>query len=270
MAMPGSLVSNYLPKQADSSRWAWPRPALFAWLSGWALVLMASSMEVPRGWALLLGMLPAVWAQSRTTGPWRRAAVMFGLPVCFTLAFGLGAVPPWVWLLAVGAVLGVYPLQAWRDAPIFPTPGDALLELPSVACLPEGARILDLGSGLGHGMAALRRAYPGALVEGVERSLSLVLLSRLRTGVHGVRHGDMWRGSWAGFSLVYCFQRPESMLRVWSKACVDLAPGAWLVSLEFEVPGAQPVARLTCQDGRPLWIYRLGGPLSSVSGRSGR
>lgn len=263
-------MRDSLPKRTFSLRWAWPWPALFAWLSGWALVLAASSMDVSMAWALLLGLLPAVWAQSRTTGPWRRAAVMLGLPFSLALTVGLWAVPPWAWLLAAVAVLGVYPLQAWRDAPIFPTPADALHALPSVVPLPGGARILDVGSGLGHGMAALREAYPDALVEGVERSLALVLLSRLRSAGHRVRHGDMWRGSWAGFALIYCFQRPESMVRVWTKACAELAPGGWLASLEFEVPGVQPVARLTCQDGRPLWIYRVSGPSSSVSGASGR
>jgi hypothetical protein len=34
--------------------------------------------------------------------------------------------------------------------------------------------------------------------------------------------------------------------------------GAWLVSLEFEVPGVVPMRRLTCPDGRFLWIYGLG------------
>jgi hypothetical protein len=57
---------------------------------------------------------------------------------------------------------------------------------------------------------------------------------------------------------VYLFQRPESMRRAWDKACGEMKAGAWLVSLEFEVPGEAPVHRLTCPDGRFLWIYRLG------------
>ena len=133
------------------------------------------------------------------------------------------------------------------------------------------------------GIADLNQAYTDLGIESVffvldqadhagwvERSLALVLLSRLRAAGDRVRHGDMWRGSWAGFALIYCFQRPESMVRVWTKACAELAPGGWLASLEFEVPGVRPAARLTCQDGRPLWIYRVAGPSSSVSGASGR
>ena len=258
------------PQHPVSSRWAWPRPAIFAWLSGWGLVLVASSIGLPSGWSLLVGLVPAVWAQSRTSGAWRRAAVVLGLPLSLALTSGLSAVPPWAWLVAAGALLVLYPLQAWRDAPIFPTPVRALQDLPSAVQLPVGARILDVGSGLGHGMSALRTAYPDALVEGVERSAVLVLLSRLRSGAAGVRHADMWRISWSGFSLVYCFQRPESMRRVWEKAKHELAEGGWLVSLEFEVPGMQAYARLNCQDGRPLWIYRLSGPPNSVSATSGR
>jgi hypothetical protein len=68
----------------------------------------------------------------------------------------------------------------------------------------------------------------------------------------------MWASSWAGFDLVYLFQRPESMRRAWDKACGEMKAGAWLVSLEFEVPGVVPMRRLTCPDGRFLWIYGLG------------
>ncbi|MFM8769352.1 MAG: class I SAM-dependent methyltransferase [Rubrivivax sp.] len=239
-------------------------------MGGWAVVLTASSVGLPSGWALLAGLVPAVWAQSRTSGAWRRAAVVLGLPLSLALTFGLSAVPPWAWLGAAVALLVLYPLQAWRDAPIFPTPVRALQGLASVAPLPSGARILDVGSGLGHGMSALRMAYPDALVEGVERSAALVLISRLRPGLGRVRHADMWRLSWTGFSLVYCFQRPESMWRAWEKARYELAAGSWLVSLEFEVPGVQAHARLTCHDGRALWIYRMPDPTSSVSAPPGR
>jgi formylglycine-generating enzyme required for sulfatase activity len=57
-------------------------------------------------------------------------------------------------------LLLIYPLNAWRDAPLFPTPPDALNDLPDVATLPPGARVLDAGCGLGQGLQALRQAYP--------------------------------------------------------------------------------------------------------------
>ena len=41
------------------------------------------------------------------------------------------------------------------------------------------------------------------------------------------------------------------------KAQAELAPGAWLVSLEFAVPGVLPHAQLRAPGGRVVWIYRL-------------
>ena len=57
-----------------------------------------------------------------------------------------------------------------------------------------------------------------------------------------MRRGDLWQQPWQGCDLVYLFQRPESMARAWDKARAELAPGRFLVSLEFAVPGVAPVA----------------------------
>jgi len=264
--------------KVTAKRWVWPLPALFAWLVGWALVLAVIYAGSGPGWALLWGTVPALWVQSHVPGLLRKVVVLAGLPLSLALTLGLSAVPPWAWLALLALLLSLYPLRAWRDAPLFPTPVEALRELPSVVQLPAHARVLDAGSGLGHGMAALRRAFPEAHIEGVEGSLVWVLLSRwrllagaFRSRADGrVRHGDMWATSWSGFSLVYLFQRPESMARAWQKGQDDLAAGGWMVSLEFEVPGQPATHRLTCPDGRPLWIYRVSKPRDSVARPLGR
>jgi hypothetical protein len=38
-----------------------------------------------------------------------------------------------------------------------------------------------------------------------------------------------------------------------------MAPGAWLVSLEFAVPDVQAHAQMRAPDGRPVWVYRMPG-----------
>ena len=53
---------------------------------------------------------------------------------------------------------------------MFPTPTGALDGLAQVLPLPAGARVLDAGCGLGHGLRALHRAWPQALLHGVEWS----------------------------------------------------------------------------------------------------
>jgi SAM-dependent methyltransferase len=151
-------------------------------------------------------------------------------------------------------LLLIYPINAWRDAPLFPTPRDALRALPQHARLPDGARILDAGCGTGAGLLALRRAYPAAELQGLERSWPLCLLAALRCPWARVRPGDMWRANWAAFDMVYLFQRPESMPRAVDKAAA-LRPGAWLVSLEFEALALQPTASYTAPGGQTVWMY---------------
>ena len=114
----------------------------------------------------------------------------------------------------------------------------------------------DAGCGLGHGLQALRQAYPLAQLHGLEWSWPLTLLCRWRCKWADVQRGDIWRGDWSRYDLVYLFQRPESMPRAVEKARTELKPGAWLVSLEFEAAGLTPVAKLDGTHGKPVWVYR--------------
>jgi trans-aconitate methyltransferase len=155
-------------------------------------------------------------------------------------------------------------LNAWRDAPLFPTPVQALDDLPLHAPLADGARVLDAGCGLGHGLMALRRAYPRAALQGLEWSWPLRALCALRCPWAHVRQGDIWRADWSGYDMVYLFQRPESMARAAEKACTELRPGAWLVSLEFEATTLKPVAQFSAPGGKMVWLYQA--PLSVSQG----
>ena len=235
----------------------WPLPALLAWAVAWALFLGLRAAGTPVLLALvagtLLGVVGSVWGGSW----WRRAVVGSGFPLSLALSGAL-AVPAWAWLLPLGLLLLVYPINAWRDAPLFPTPGGALDHLPDLAPLPPGARALDAGCGLGQGLQALRRAYPLAELHGLEWSRSLRLLCAWRCPWAKVTQGDIWRADWSGYQLVYLFQRPESMARALAKARAELRPGAWLVSLEFPVGGESPSGRLDGVQGRPVWLYQMG------------
>ena len=237
----------------------WPLPALLAWAAGWvAMLVLLRTGAVPAVLAVVAGLvvaaLPALFAATF----WRRVIVAAGFPVSL-LASGVGGVlPAWAWLLPLAALALAYPVTAWRDAPMFPTPRDALAGLDRHVALAPDARILDAGCGLGHGLRALRAVWPRARLAGVEWSWPLALATRLRCPWARVARGDMWRGSWAGLDLVYLFQRPESMARALAKADAEMRPGAWLVSLEFEAAGRRPHARMEMASGRPIWIYRVG------------
>lgn len=207
---------------------------------------------LPLAAAAALGVLLSLTG----TNWWRRAMIAAGFPVSLAVS-GAAVLPAWGWLVLLVSLTLVYPLNAWRDAPLFPTPAKALQALAKNAPIPPGAMVLDAGCGLGHGLIALRGAYPEAQLNGIEWSWPLRALCALRCPWARVRRGDIWRAEWGLYALVYLFQRPESMPRAVTKAGAEMHPGSWLVSLEFEARELLAELVLTVPDGRPLWLYRV-------------
>src|SRR3989344_5675093 len=212
-------------------RMPWPLPALVAWACAW-LIFVALQRAVPPVAALLVACLLGTAASVLGDSWWRRGLIAAGFPLSLAL-LGAASLPTWAWLVPLALLLLVYPLNAWRDAPLFPTPHHAL-----------------------------RHAYPAAQLEGIEWSWPLRLLCALRCPWAQVRRADMWAEDWSPYRMVYLFQRPESMARAAGKAHAELATGAWLVSLEFAVPGVLPCAQLRAPGGRVVWLYRM--PLNRV------
>ncbi len=234
----------------------WPLPALLAWAASWGLFIGLTRADTPvalaLGLAAALGLVLAVTAAT----PWRRLFVAGGFPLSLAASGLAGAMPAWAWLLPLVLLALLYPLNTWRDAPMFPTPGGALQGLAGLAPLPEGAKLLDAGCGLGDGLRELRREYPLAQLAGVEWSWPLRIACAWRCRFARVSRGDLWASDWTQQDMVYLFQRPESMPRAVDKARRELRPGAWLASLEFEASGVRPTAVLRAPGRKPLWLYR--------------
>lgn len=235
----------------------WPLPALLTWALAWALFMGLRLAGLEPVAAFIVALLVAGLAAWTGRTPWRRLFMLAGFPLSLLVSGAAGAVPGWVWLLPLALLLALYPLGSWGDAPLFPTPEDALDGLAQKAPLPDGAAVVDAGCGLGAGLRALHRQYPTAQIHGLEWSWPLALLCRLRCRFARVRRADIWGDDWSGYRLVYLFQRPESMPRAMEKAAAELAPGAWLASLEFEARGYKPQARLDNVPGKPVWLYQV-------------
>jgi SAM-dependent methyltransferase len=243
-----------VPRILALHRLRWPLPALLTWSAGWLAWWCARAAGLPVAWAGVAALAVSLGLALSCHSGLRRVVAAAGFPLS-ALALGLARDwPAWWWLLMLASLLLAYPLRAWRDAPFFPTPAGALDGLAGVVGTP--LRVLDAGCGLGHGLRALRRQWPRAALEGVEWSPLLAWVAAWRCRPARVRRGDMWAMPWSGFDLVYLFQRPESMARAWEKAARELRPGAWLVSLEFPVPGHAPHTCLQGGGRRTLWIYR--------------
>jgi SAM-dependent methyltransferase len=237
----------------------WPLPAVLTWLVCWVVFRFALGQGMAVQWAMGLVCSLGVTASLSGATWWRRLLIAGGFPLSLALsvpALGLTDVPAWGWLLPLGLLLLVYPINAWRDAPLFPTPADALLKLPTHAPLKGDARVLDAGCGLGHGLQALHQAYPQADLQGLEWSWPLRFACALRCPWARVRRADIWKADWSSFDMVYLFQRPESMPRAVRKAAAELKAGAWLVSLEFEATSLICTAQYRAPGGKMVWLYQ--------------
>ena len=263
-------MPTHLPLLRARAGLPWPLPAVLAWAAGWATWIGAGATNLPPLISFTIAALASGGLAWRQTDPWRRGIAAAGFPLSAWVLGAAAGLPAWLWLLLLLPVLATYPLRAWRDAPFFPTPHAALQGLDQLMDTPR--RVLDAGCGLGHGLIALRALWPQAELQGLEWSRLLAAAAAWRCRREGlqarVRRGDMWATSWATYDLVYLFQRPESMARAWAKACGELAPGGWLVSLEFAVPQQDPTACIEGPGRRPVWIYRVPQPADTESTRS--
>lgn len=233
----------------------WPLPALLVWLLAW--VIFAGLARLLPWWlALLVGGGFSTAASLYGPNWWRRLIIAAGFPLSF-LVLSASQLPAWGWLLPLALLLLIYPLNAWRDAPVFPTPLNALKGLAEVVQLPVQALVLDAGCGMGDGLRALRSALPQARLNGLEWSWPLAIASALRCPWARVRRGDIWLADWSGYQLVYLFQRPESMGRAAVKAATEMQPGSWLVSLDFQLPGVEATACLQGNSRHKVWIYAI-------------
>jgi SAM-dependent methyltransferase len=240
----------------------WPLPALLAWSVAWLAYLALASAGVAPWLALLaasaLGVPLSLWGST----PWRRIFMITGFPLSLLASGMAGSAPAWAWLLPLALLLLLYPINRWRDAPLFPTPAGGLRGLAALAPLPAQASIVDAGCGLGDGLRELHREYPAARIEGLEWSWPLRFICAWRCRFARVRRADIWAADWSAYDMVYLFQRPESMPRAGAKAARELRHGAWLASLEFAVPALQPQQVLRCADGRQVWLYQAPFQLS--------
>jgi hypothetical protein len=237
----------------------WPLPALLTWALAWALFLAGLHLGLDPAWAFAAAALAVALLAIRAGSWWRRVFMAVGFPLSAALDAGLtGALPAWLWLLPLAALLLIYPMRSWRDAPLFPTPSGALSGLAHRLGLPDNPRIVDAGCGLGAGLIELHREWPQGRLQGWEWSWPVRWLCGLRCGRFArISRTDIWATSWAHMDLVYLFQRPESMDRALLKAQQELRPGSWLASLEFEATGWQPHGRLDNVPGKPVWLYRV-------------
>ena len=104
----------------------WPLPALLAWSLAWVLFIALRAVGAPPMVAIAVGAATGAACSLLGGTPWRRVFIATGFPLSLAASGLAGTVPAWGWLLPLALLALVYPLNAWRDAQLFPTPAGSL------------------------------------------------------------------------------------------------------------------------------------------------
>ena len=145
------------------------------------------------------------------------------------------------------------PAQDGKDndaGPYIPTPWeivDVMLGLGEVA---KGDTLYDLGSGDGRLVITAAKRY-GARGVGVEMQPQLVDMARQHAAKEGVADlarfvvGDLFETDLAGASIVTLYLLPQFVTRLVPKLRAELAPGARIVSHDYELSPWPPDKELS-------------------------
>ena len=215
----------------------WMTLALPVWLvlAGLAAALLSRRLGLPIWWqAINLGFLPLLW---------------------FTLQSDIDP----TWFLAGFLLLALTSLGAVRTrVPLYLSSPRAAEVL--AAHVPEHARLLDLGCGLGGPLAHLHSLRPDIHLAGVEAAPLNWLIARLRLAGHAeIRLGNLWDSDLSRQDVVYAYLSPAPMARLWQKARAEMRPGSLLISNTFAIPGIEPDETIELHDlsHARLLIWRM-------------
>jgi len=211
-----------------------PLPLWIA-LAGLTAALLSRWLDLPAWWQIInLAFVPLLW---------------------LTLQSEINP----AWFLAGLALLALTSLGAIRTrVPLYLSSPRAAKAV--AARLPDHARVLDLGCGLGGPLARLSTLRPDASLHGVEAAPLNWLISRLRLlGRAQITLGSIWDTDLSGHDLVYAYLSPAPMPRLWQKARAEMRPGSLFISNTFAVPGVEPdeVVELHDLSHARLLIWRM-------------
>ena len=142
-------------------------------------------------------------------------------------------------LVIVAAIAFLIPPLV-RGAPFLPSHKSAVERIIELAPPVAGQKAADIGSGEGRIVIALARA--GAQAHGYEINPFLVLYSRWRIRMAGLRGkafihwASLWNVNYQEYDIVTVFGYTSMMLKLEKKLQEELKPGARVVSCIFPFP----------------------------------
>jgi len=178
--------------------------------------------------------------------------------------------PPMVFMIALLVLVFFYGSVFLTRVPYYPSHPKVHSLVEKLLPAGAGQQFLDLGSGMGGLCLHLAARRPDCSISGIEIAPLPWLVSWLRARWNPVScvfaRGDYQNYSLQNYSVVFAYLSPAAMPALWEKACLEMAPGALLVSCEFGVPG-QSIMPMpsTGELGVPaVYVWHMG--LDSISG----
>lgn len=222
----------------------WLRHVLIFLVSGGGAVSL--SLCLPLAPLYLAPLFALVWATVLRVGHMARVMHMLAWPVLLWVISWQA--PSWLWLLLLLLGVACFRNTARERVPLFLSSHAVATQL--AAHLPLGARVVDLGCGVGSVIFPLKACRPDLVVSGVESAWLPYLICRLRNRHAKVilHYGDIWQQNWGVYDVIYCYLSPSPMPRVWQHFCREACPGAQLISNSFAVESVVPHRQLELHD----------------------
>lgn len=170
--------------------------------------------------------------------------------------------PPVLYLAGFVLLWAIFRSNVRERVPFYLTNRETWLAVSELLPRNVGFEFVDLGCGLGGGLAVLAGQCQSGEFLGIESAPLQVLLGRVclrRKKNCRIRFGDFWNEDLGRFDVVYAFLSPAPMPRLWRKARTEMKPGSLFISNTFGVPGIEPDKTLILEDGRAtrLLIWRM-------------
>ncbi|MBA2369564.1 MAG: methyltransferase [Candidatus Protochlamydia sp.] len=149
---------------------------------------------------------------------------------------------------------------------ITPTPTSTKVKKLVLKILPSEVKgkIVELGSGWGHLTLSLARHYPDNVIEAYEispipYSISYILNLWKQFSNLKLIKKDFFKISLDGCGLIVCYLYPGAMEKLKVKFEKELAPGTFIVSHTFAIPGWVPLKLMHANDlyHTPVYLYQI-------------
>jgi hypothetical protein len=160
---------------------------------------------------------------------------------------------------------------------ISPMPTSAAVSREIFTLLPKDVPgvIYELGVGWGTLLAPLGQRYSDNKVVGYEISPVPWLVAKVWLKLIGqqrveVRRKDFYLADLSDAGLVVCYLFPDGMKRLKSQLERQLAPGSWVMSNTFAIPGWTAIATTNAPDvyRSPVYLYRMPQPAKAATGET--